>query len=155
MHAWPEKNTTAWNMNFLINIVAATGLEKLDGNFETLKTWLLGPSRVVFSQLRSAFFFFLRNRRGILTSHLTSKILRKFEGKRRMGQQRMRWLDSITDSMDMSVSKLREIVKNREAFNGIWSSHFMANGRGNNGKSDRLNSFELQNHCRWWLQPWN
>ena len=38
----------------------------------------------------------------------------KTEGRRR-GQQRMRWLDSITDSMDMSLNKLREIVKNRQA----------------------------------------
>ena len=39
----------------------------------------------------------------------------KTEGKRRRGQQRMRWLDSIANSMDMNLSKLREIVKGREA----------------------------------------
>ena len=41
-------------------------------------------------------------------------MLGKTEGKRRRGQQRMRWLDSITDSMDMNLSTLREIVQDRE-----------------------------------------
>ena len=43
-------------------------------------------------------------------------MLGKIEGKRRRGQERMRWLDSVTDSMDINLSKLQEIVKDRGAW---------------------------------------
>ena len=46
-------------------------------------------------------------------------MLGKVNGRKKRGGQRMRWLDSISDSTDMSLSKLREIVKDREARNAI------------------------------------
>ena len=54
-------------------------------------------------------------------------MLGKMEGKRRRGQQRMRWLDSVTNSMDMNLNQLQEIMKDR----GVWHSavHGVAKSR--------------------------